>query len=413
MKKIYILSILSISFLFSLSSKADYWTQKADFPGFKRTLPISFSIGNLGYVGWGTDTQNMSVKDLWAYNVSTNTWTQKATLPGVNNARSGAACFANSTSGKAYAGLGQNTLGTLFADWWEYNSATNTWASKAAFPGGARSLAVGFFTGLYGYVGMGSGLSGDFNDLYLYEPVSNTWIAKPSLPSAYGRREVASFVIGSKGYVACGYSTAASSSLLDLYEWDSSTDTWTQKNSLYGDARYGAVGFTCWGSGFVGIGKTVLNVYATDFWQYEPYNDVWYQKANFGGAGRFEGAAFAINDSGYVGLGGDPGHFYKDLWKYTPDTITGINQIAKYNVQFSIYPNPVKELLIISYSQNVKANVELTITDIHGKRVYHAILTTADFGLSTKIDVGNFSNGIYLVTSDNGKQKTTRKFLKE
>ncbi|HKR05627.1 MAG TPA: kelch repeat-containing protein, partial [Bacteroidia bacterium] len=154
MKKLYTLTILAFSLLISLSLKADYWTQKADFPGFKRTLPISFSIGNFGYIGWGTDTTNMSVKDLWAYNANTNTWTQKATFPGP--ARSGAACFANTISGKAYAGTGQNTLGTLFQDWWEYNTATNSWAVKANFPGGVRALAVGFFAGLYGYVGMGA-----------------------------------------------------------------------------------------------------------------------------------------------------------------------------------------------------------------------------------------------------------------
>jgi len=33
--------------------------------------------------------------------------------------------------------------------------------------------------------------------------------------------------------------------------------------------------------------------------------------------------------------------------------------------------------------------------------------------LETKIDLRNFSNGIYFVTTDDGKQKAVKKFLKE
>ena len=419
MKKLYTLTILAFSLLISLSLKADYWTQKADFPGFKRTLPISFSIGNFGYIGWGTDTTNMSVKDLWAYNANTNTWTQKATFPGP--ARSGAACFANTISGKAYAGTGQNTLGTLFQDWWEYNTATNSWAVKANFPGGVRALAVGFFAGLYGYVGMGAGVAGDNNDLYLYEPVSNTWQGKPSLPSAYGRREVTAFVVGSKAYIATGYSTVAGSSLIDLYEFDTSNDTWTQKNSLYGDARFGASSFSLYGRGYVGLGKTVLSTYATDLWLYDINLDDWFSKAAFSGAGRFEAASFAIHDSGYFGCGGSPSNFYRDLWKYTPDTLaTGMNEFTNYDMQFTIYPNPVKELLVISYPPApylsgliVKENIGLTITDLQGKKVYSQQLESPNTKHESKINVSKFSNGIYFITVENGKEKATKKFLKE
>jgi len=409
MKRLYTFSLFILSITIA---KADYWTQKADLPGHKRVLPISFGIGNTGYIGWGTDTSNMSVKDFWAYNANTNSWTQKATFQGA--ARSGAACFVNTVSGKAYAGLGQNTLGTLYQDWWEYNTATNSWSVKANFPGGPRGSATAFFTGQYGYVGLGTNAVGDQNDLYLYEPVSNSWQAKPPLPSSYGRREVASFVIGNMGYVATGYSTSQGSSLLDLYEFDSSNDTWNQKCSFFGDARFGASAFTVYNHGYVGLGKTVNNTYETDFWVYDPYTDSWYQKADFGGSGRFEGGAFAINDSGYFCSGGSPNFFYRDLWKYTPDTATvGVNEFTN-NVQCSIYPNPVKdycELRIENFGLTSK--IEIAITDVKGEKILTQTAILDPQSAIIKIPVATLKTGIYFVSADNGKQKLTRKFLKE
>jgi N-acetylneuraminic acid mutarotase len=410
MKKIYALSI----FILSLSvAKADYWTQKADLPlaGHKRVLPISFSYGDYGYIGWGTDTTNMSVKDLWAYNANTNTWTQKATLPGSPaNARSGATCFMNSNTGKAYAGLGQNTLGTLFSDWWEYNVATNSWTSKAPFTGGARALASGVFAGNYGYVAFGNGLAGDFKDIYLYDPISNSWMAKPDLPS-FERRECTAFAIGSKAYFATGYSTAFTSCLLDLWEFDTSNDTWTQKTSYLTDSRFGAASFSLWGMGYVGIGKTDFGTYSNDICVYDPLNDTWYARASFGGAGRFEGAGFAIHDSGYICSGGSPSSFYKDLWKYTPDTITGINEFEVWSTNLNVYPNPAKELIVISSERGVNKNTDLTISDISGKMVVHQILKTGERII--RINVKDFHSGMYLISIANGKQKTVKKFLKE
>ncbi|MEO5570571.1 MAG: hypothetical protein ABIT08_07845, partial [Bacteroidia bacterium] len=369
MKKLLALFALSLSL--SLSVKADYWTQKANFPGFKRNLPISFSIGSWGYVGWGTDTQNISVKDFWGYNSLTNSWTQKATFQG--QARSGAACYADPVNGKGYAGLGQNTIGTFYQDWYQYDPATNAWTPKATFTGGLRTLACGVFVGAYGYVGMGVNSSNvDANDLWQYDAVGNQWISKNPLPS-YGRHELVTFAVAGKAYFALGYNNALSSSLLDIWEYDPAVaggGLWTAKNSFYGDARYGAAAFTVYNQGYVGIGKTINQVYAVDFWRYNPFNDNWYQKADFGGPGRLEAAWFAINDTGYIGLGGSPGTFYRDLWKYSPDTLTGINELEASALNFDVYPNPASEFIVCNLQSSVNKNSTVTITDISGRKVY-------------------------------------------
>jgi type IX secretion system substrate protein len=411
MKKLYRLSILTLSLSLSLSLvKADWWTQKADFPGFKRVLPISFSIGTTGYIGWGTDTTNMSVKDLWAYNQSSNSWTQKATLPGA--ARSGAACFANPVSGKAYAGTGQNTLGTLFQDWWEYNPVANQWTAKANFAGGQRALAVGFYAGFYGYVGCGNGPSGDMSDLWLYDPVGNQWLAKAPIPS-FGRKQAATFTIGTKGYVVTGYNSSATTCLLDNWEYDALGDVWNLKNSFFGDPRYGAAAFSLYGKGYLLTGELYNNNVSADNWQYDTITDAWYPKTNFIGAARKEAAYFSIGIHGYIGCGGSPGSFYKNFWEYTPDTSTGINEVYGQELQFSVYPNPAKSFIIVSPEPGANEDIVFTIADVQGKKVYFQKSEAQNKKREIEINVGKFPPGIYFITADNGKQKAVKKFLKE
>ena len=63
-------------------SKADYWTQKANYSGAYISNAIAFTIGTKGYVGLGVDSLSAYHNDFWEYETVTNTWTQKANFPG-------------------------------------------------------------------------------------------------------------------------------------------------------------------------------------------------------------------------------------------------------------------------------------------------------------------------------------------
>ena len=58
---------------------------------------------------------------------------------------------------------------------------------------------------------------------------SQSWITRPNLPST-ARTAVGSFSIGSKGYFVGGESSTGN--LFDVWEYDTSSNTWAQKNSL-------------------------------------------------------------------------------------------------------------------------------------------------------------------------------------
>src|SRR6185369_14345897 len=124
------LFLTSIFLLFALIASADYWTQKATFPGPGRQVPASFVINGKGYVSGGISPL-LYLNDLWEYDPATNGWTQKADLPGAG--RYGAVGFA--INSKGYIGIG----GTPYLnDFWEYDAPTDTWTQKADFGGPPR-----------------------------------------------------------------------------------------------------------------------------------------------------------------------------------------------------------------------------------------------------------------------------------
>src|SRR5258706_334563 len=65
-----------------------------------------------------------------------------------------------------------------------------------------------------------------------------------------------------------------------------SQGTWTQKTNYGGAARYGAAGFTIGTKAYVGMGYSGA-AYFQDFWEWDQTTDIWTQKASLPGVGRF------------------------------------------------------------------------------------------------------------------------------
>ncbi|KAJ1500275.1 hypothetical protein HMI54_010954 [Coelomomyces lativittatus] len=125
-----------------------------------------------------------------------------------------------------------------------------------------------------------------------------------------GRINATGFSIGSKGYLGTG---AGQGYYKDFWEYDPSSNTWTQKADFGGGERYTPVGFSIGAKGYIGVGFFDLK----DFWEYDPASNGWTRKADFGGTGRAYAVGFSIGNRGYIGTGVYPVG-YKDFWEYTP-----------------------------------------------------------------------------------------------
>jgi len=91
-------------------------------------------------------------------------------------------------------------------------------------------------------------------------------------------------------------------------------------------------------------------------------------------------------------------------------SVTGTDIINKSELK--VFPNPVKDVLKISFGNPVKGNLQLEIMNITGKQVLTSLLSGEGFN-QTSIDVKSLHSGIYFVRITAGKQLISDyKFIK-
>jgi len=306
--------ILVIFFpLMTVISKADYWTQKANYPGAGSSRAFCFSIGDKGYFGCGD--LGGSASDFWQYDTTSNTWSQMASFGG--GGRWSGLSF--SVNGYGYAGLGWGSM--MMSDIWKYDPVANSWTQMNNFPTGQRQVPTSFVIGNKAYVGTGRNNGNVFqNDLWEYDPVADSWTQKANVPGPT-RSQPFGFSIDGLGYIGGGFDQALVG-LNDFYEYDPVADTWTQKASIPASGRGDPAGFAIGCRGYSGTGQTLPNsAVLNDLWEFNPTNNQWTAKTSFGGSARDEASFFVIGEKAYLGLGGvNGGSLTHDFWEYTPDT---------------------------------------------------------------------------------------------
>ena len=264
-----------------------------------------------------------------------DSWVQKKDYGTTSDSVYGAVAF--SIGDKGYIGTGYSKK--RLANFWEYDSNTDTWSQKSNFTGSARVFATGFSIGNKGYVGCGDdnsvvNLHGS-KDFWEYDPSLNQWKRKADF-GGVPRRGAVGFSIGSKGYLGAGRIDGPGTDghifkFKDFWEYDPVADQWTQKEDIGGtEGKVVAfpAGFTVGNKGYVGTGHD-LTGYIKDFWEFDPsFTDPitnsntgkWYRKADFPGAVRYGAVGLSIGEYGYIGTGMIPGGLANDFWEYNPKT---------------------------------------------------------------------------------------------
>ena len=203
-------------------------------------------------------------------------------------------------------------------------SQYNQWTKKADFTAGKRERAVAFSIGDYGYVSTGIDTAEILlKDLWQYDPNTDTWMQKADLPGA-ARRDAIAFSVNGKGYVGTGIDNANAllgTKLKDLWEYDPTTNSWTQKADFPGSGGNGiyfATAFSADNKGYICGGKWGPSLYSSQLWEYKPSSDQWIQRANFPAGVRYQLSSFSIGNQGYVGLGANQDVYKKDFYRYNP-----------------------------------------------------------------------------------------------
>lgn len=240
---------------FSLDKQ--YWTRIKDFPGAVRSSAVGFAINGKGYVGTGMDAQTY-YGDMYQYSPDSNGWAPRNNFGGT--ARRDAVAFVLNNKGYIATGYDDNYL----KDVWQYDPNSDSWVQKAGITGAKRSETTVFVLNNKAYMVSGNNNGSALNDMQVYDPMADSWTALNKLTNVSDesfddkytsiiRWNAVSFVMGDKAYLATGENGSMNT---HTWEYDYTTDQWTEKTAFSGTAREGASAFTIQGRGFVVAGRS-------------------------------------------------------------------------------------------------------------------------------------------------------------
>lgn len=330
-----------------LPAQTNVWNTKTPMPapGKARFLSAGFAIGTKLYFCTGMDDSFQALPDFWEYNTANDTWTQKTDFPG--GARYGATGFA--INGKGYIALGTNGTAAL-DDLWEFDPAGNagagSWTQKQNYGGSGRAGAFVFVVDNKAYVGTGQDVSSVLlSDMWMYDPTNNTWTNKQSVPGV-SRMYAAAFAIGSKGYMGTGIDSN-DDGLATFFEYDPANNQWTAKAPYGGGAMQSAVGFALNNRGYIGRGGNAA------FWQYNPNLNQWIQKADLSLEALLNAVGVVSGTKAYY-FSGYGVSLSAALKEYTPDPT-----LTDQTITFSALPN--KTVGAANFNLTATASSGLTV----------------------------------------------------
>jgi len=247
-----------------------------------------------------------------------DSWTRKASLPTPRIGLS--SCVLN---GKIYAigGVKQPEVDTDgLRSLQEYDPATDSWAVKASLPTARNWTVCAAVNGrIYVIGGDTAFLSTPLKTVSEYDPTTDTWARKTDMPTA--RLAAAAAVVDGKIYVMGGLTTVGATLLSTVEVYDPLTDTWakrapmpTPRGMLCAGVVDGKV-FTI-GSN---LGRTGPALPTLEM--YDPLTDTWTRKASMP-TSRGGLAASTAHGRIYVVGGRDASSSFATVEEYDPVTDT-------------------------------------------------------------------------------------------
>jgi|GEM_PF-744670 len=413
---VYILN-LSILFYFPISIwSQNPWSQIAYLPDTTiHVQSIDFSIGDYGYIvgGMQLGAPPWGVKnDFWKYNPLSDSWEQLIDFP--RSISCGAGFVVDSI---IYVTTGHDSLETdeidsLYAwypDW-------DHWVNLGAIPPDLRrTRAVGFSINGRGYITTGLSVSqiGYLEDLWEYNPSSNSWVEKSSFPGV-SRYDAICFVVDNCAYIGLGSPLGSGGDCTELWEYNSILDTWTQKASFIYPGVTGTTAFSVGNKGYVTLGHSLDPPYTffNAIWEYDPVIDEWQQLNRFPGMIRAYASDFVINDIGYI-VGGTFLYLPLNLdnWSFNP-TLVSVD--PKHMKNYSIFPNPCSSTIKIQIPSNIDGPYAIQIFNMMNASVLKTSSIHVNLNNTIELNLRELSNGIYyvIIQNNNGEVLIKDKILK-
>lgn len=396
MKSLYF--TVTISLIFCLQLTAQTWQQKSSLDD--RFNATAFSIGSKGYVATGTKPSGVS-SDLKEYDPTTNSWLSKASFPG--NARETAVSFSYQNFG--FVGLGWNGGTATYTDFYKYDQNLNTWSPISSFPGSGGRNGIATAIGSKAYVSGGvNGYSTAIStQLWEYDILLDTWTQKASMPF---NARVGAVAFSKDSLVYFGLGHNFSSNFSDLWAYNTSTNTWSKMSDFPGSGRLQASVFEINGNFIVGGGHQInggLSSTLNDYYEYNPSTNTWSTVIGFSDSRRTNSEGFSINGKGYLVCGrSNTSSYLNNLWEYSSAISVSITENkTKQKPYVSFFPNPSDDQINIDYSGDSN-EFTMTIFNSIGSIVLERFISLRNN--SNTIDLKHLENGNYYYRLYNQKE---------
>lgn len=85
---------------------------------------------------------------------------------------------------------------------------------------------------------------------------------------------------------------------------------------------------------------------------------------------------------------------------YTEEFSPGVNESTGSVFSISVFPNPADDFCHITFENDIKKSLVLTVTDIRGMEMYRQQYNGIEKGRSIRLNTGKFSSGIYVIRLD-------------
>jgi N-acetylneuraminic acid mutarotase len=412
MKTIFLLFTAMLTYSIAWAQPWYVWTQKTPppFGTNGRNAADCFAIQDKIYLAMGTDSGVVNThNDLWEYTPATDTWAQKGVFP--YQGSYGTSSFVINNEAYIVGGWWRQGMSDshLISCNYKFNPATNLFTPITPFPDADRYTGVAFTLNGKGYYG--TGFAPFANDLWEYDATNGSWTQKASLPASV-RQGAVGFAIGNYGYIGSG-NMDTTNIMTDLWRYDLAANSWLQRASFPGAPRSACNAFVLNNEAFIIGGTNFVNTAFNQVFKYNPATDSWTFIGVFPGGPRYVGASASANGKGYFGQGryaiqtNNEWYTHNDWWEFEVVTGVGINE--KENENFlSVYPNPAATELNLNLSQQTLP-ASIAIFDMKGQRMYEMKPSSEKI----TVDVSRYAPGNYIVQAFSGKKIITQKFVKE
>lgn len=368
---------------------AQQWTQLPDFPGTPRDDAASFSVDGMIYVGTGMETGWGLTNDWYSFDQMTQQWDTIATLP----ASPRQYCSTFVIDGRGYLFGGLDASGPL-NELWRYDPFTDTWTERASLPAPGRYASVALPGNNHAIITTGLLDNGvPTNETWKYDALSDSWSTRAPMP---GQARHRSAVVNG---AVVGGADSAYHALADAYSYISFNDQWMPATALP-QPRFGARG----ADAILFCGASSIDSVHADVWANNWPDPSWNTTGitDFPGGPR-RGGIVGLNTiladacEVFFGLGLDSAsQRRKDWWRLVPDCPGSVSE--RITEKLLLSPNPGTNAMMISSDTHGKATV--IIADPLGATVRSRTMLLPDV-----IDATTWSAGAYLVTVQDAKGK--------